>query len=53
MSEIASKALSPAVNDPGTAINVIGRLVRLLSTWQVSEEVEVDYLCLVSGVMTC
>lgn len=43
MSEIASKALSPAVNDPGTAINVIGRLVRLLSTWQVSEQVEVKY----------
>lgn len=34
MAEIASRALSPAVNDPGTAIDVIGRLVRLLSDWQ-------------------
>lgn len=30
LSEIASRALSPAVNDPGTAIDVIGRAVRLL-----------------------
>lgn len=28
LSEIASRALSPAVNDPGTAIDVIGRGVR-------------------------
>lgn len=53
MSEIASKALSPAVNDPGTAINVIGRLVRLLSTWQVSEEVEVKYLHLFVPCISC
>lgn len=33
LSEIASRALSPAVNDPGTAIGVIGRLVRVLSCW--------------------
>ncbi len=33
MSEIASRALSPSVNDPGTAIAVIGRLVRILSHW--------------------
>lgn len=31
--EIAGKALSPAVNDPGTAIDVVGRLVRLLHCW--------------------
>jgi uncharacterized membrane protein len=31
LSEIASRALSPAVNDPGTAIDVIGRVVRLLT----------------------
>ena len=30
LAEIASRALSPAVNDPGTAIDVIGRAVRLL-----------------------
>lgn len=33
MSEIASRALSPAVNDPGTAIDIIGSLVRLLVQW--------------------
>lgn len=33
LSEIASRALSPAVNDPGTAIDVIGTIVRLLSDW--------------------
>lgn len=33
MSEIALRALSPAVNDPGTAIDVIGRSTRLLSLW--------------------
>lgn len=31
LAEIASRALSPAVNDPGTAIDVIGRVVRLLA----------------------
>lgn len=31
--EIAGRALSPAVNDPGTAIDVVGRLVRLLHFW--------------------
>ncbi|MDE2361981.1 MAG: DUF2254 domain-containing protein [Hyphomicrobiales bacterium] len=30
LTEIASRALSPAVNDPGTAIGVIGRSARLL-----------------------
>jgi uncharacterized membrane protein len=33
LAEIASRALSPAVNDPGTAIDVIGRSVRLLARW--------------------
>jgi uncharacterized membrane protein len=33
LSEIASRALSPAVNDPGTAIHVIGSVVRLFSHW--------------------
>ncbi|MGD9828945.1 MAG: DUF2254 domain-containing protein [Hyphomicrobiaceae bacterium] len=33
MSEIASRALSPAVNDPGTAIDVIGRMVMLFDIW--------------------
>lgn len=33
LSEIAGRALSPAVNDPGTAIAVAGVLVRLFSLW--------------------
>jgi uncharacterized membrane protein len=37
LSEIASRALSPAVNDPGTAICVIDSFVRLFSTWAAIE----------------
>lgn len=33
MSEIGSRALSPATNDPGTALDVIGRNTRLLAIW--------------------
>lgn len=33
LAEIASRALSPGINDPGTAIDVIGRAVRVLSIW--------------------
>lgn len=33
LSEIASRALSPGVNDPGTAIDVIGTSVRVLAGW--------------------
>lgn len=33
LSEIAGRALSPAVNDPGTAIEVVGTLVRLFVLW--------------------
>lgn len=33
LSEIAGRALSPAVNDPGTAIDVVGRLLRLFHLW--------------------
>jgi uncharacterized membrane protein len=33
LSEIASRALSPAVNDPGTAIDILGRFVRLFALW--------------------
>lgn len=33
LGEIAGRALSPAVNDPGTAIDIIGTLVRLFSLW--------------------
>ena len=34
LGEIASRALSPAINDPGTAIDVIGTAVRLLTLWR-------------------
>ena len=47
LSEIASRALSPAVNDPGTAIDILGRGVRLLSAWvkyrEPQEQDEVRY----------
>lgn len=33
LSEIAGRALSPGINDPGTAIEVVGRLVRLFTLW--------------------
>ncbi|WP_245573377.1 DUF2254 domain-containing protein [Marinimicrobium agarilyticum] len=38
LSEIADKALSPGINDPGTAINVIGTMVRLFTLWQTPVE---------------
>lgn len=45
LAEIASRALSPAVNDPGTAIDVIGRAVRLLAEWgkQTTEQDDITY----------
>lgn len=45
MAEIACRALSPAVNDPGTAIDVIGRGVRILSAYAQNkiDETEVIY----------
>lgn len=33
LSEISSRALSPGINDPGTAIEVIGSYVRLFTLW--------------------
>lgn len=46
LSEIASRALSPAVNDPGTGIDVLGAQVRLLTRWHqaCSEQSEPDVL---------
>lgn len=40
LSEIASRSLSPAVNDPGTAIDIIGTFVRLFALW--SEPLDED-----------
>jgi uncharacterized membrane protein len=34
LTEIASRALSPAVNDPGTAIDVLSRTLRVLVAWR-------------------
>lgn len=33
LGEIASRALSPGINDPGTAIQIIGSMVRIFSAW--------------------
>ncbi|RYH03431.1 DUF2254 domain-containing protein [Salipiger sp. IMCC34102] len=43
LSEIASRALSPAVNDPGTAIDVIRRLTRVLGQWDQPAEPDITY----------
>ena len=40
LSEIADKAFSPGINAPGTAINVIGTLLRLFTLWQSPLEQE-------------
>jgi len=37
LAEIATRALSPGINDPGTAIDVIGRSLRLLCGWERPE----------------
>ncbi len=42
LAEIASRALSPAINDPATAIDVIGRGVRLLAQWARFDRSDVD-----------
>lgn len=43
LTEIASRALSPAVNDPGTAIDIIGRHVRILSQWRMQKDAEARF----------
>ncbi len=45
VTEIASRALSPGMNDPGTAISAIGRLQRLLSVWAKEARGEVAPEC--------
>ncbi|WP_282146235.1 DUF2254 domain-containing protein [Alteromonas stellipolaris] len=43
LSEIASRALSPSVNDPGTAISILGSYARLFIQWaQKENENEAD-----------
>lgn len=43
LTEIAERALSPAVNDPGTAIDILGRSVRLLAACAEPREVTLDH----------
>lgn len=45
LSEIADRALSPAVNDPGTAIAVLGIQIRLMERWSdhISETHDVEF----------
>lgn len=38
LAEIAGRALSPAVNDPGTAIDIVGTLARLFVLWNAPSE---------------
>lgn len=38
LTEIAQRALSPAVNDPGTAIDIVGTVTRLLSNWALARQ---------------
>ena len=40
LSEIASRALSPGINDPGTAIQIIGSLLRIFSLWRNEQDSE-------------
>ncbi len=46
LTEIASRALSPGVNDPGTAIQIIGSQERLLFLWhdEIEKSTESDVL---------
>lgn len=40
LSEIASRALSPGINDPGTAIQILGSHERLFFLWQKESKTE-------------
>ncbi len=40
LAEIAGRALSPAVNDPGTAIDIVGTLARLFVLWRTPSDKE-------------
>lgn len=43
LSEMGQRALSPAVNDPGTAISATVRMMRILSAWTEEVAPEVTY----------
>ncbi len=38
MSEIGSRALSPGINDPGTAIDIVVRMARIIRDWSVAQD---------------
>jgi uncharacterized membrane protein len=38
LAEIAGRALSPAVNDPGTAIDIVGTLTRIFAEWLAPDD---------------
>lgn len=42
LSEIASRALSPGINDPGTAIAIIYSYVRLFTLWVKKDQEEIN-----------
>lgn len=37
LAEVAERALSPAVNDPGSALEILSRVVRILAGWTTPE----------------
>lgn len=43
LTEIAQRALSPAMNDPGTAIDIITRHVRVLAPWRDLESYDLSH----------
>ncbi|MDP5307709.1 DUF2254 domain-containing protein [Paracoccus spongiarum] len=43
LSEIGQRALSPAVNDPGTAILALNHMLKILSKWSEESLPEVEY----------
>lgn len=43
LAEIASRALSPATNDSGTVIDVLGRGVRCLTAWGTQKDAEKEF----------
>ncbi|MEO8245404.1 MAG: DUF2254 domain-containing protein [bacterium] len=49
LAEVASRALSPAINDPGTAIDILGRLQRILSLWHDQPDHEVLFDRIIVG----
>ena len=45
LAEIASRAMSPAVNDPGTAIDVLGSILRLFTDYSQAQDERDEPTC--------